>query len=153
MMFGVYLQVTFALIFFRVESMHSAFALIADMFGRNSPGRLDELLAGGMAFALFPVVWFFPNTQQILGQETGPAGIASLSRDPGVNPAPAPTLFPALAGVPTLGWAVAYGRAVLRCARQPGQHDLVPLLPVLTRHAGRERALCAVLAAGSSERI
>src|ERR1035441_8310020 len=65
MMFGVYLQVTLAVIFFRSDSPSSAFALIADMFGRNSPGRLDELMTGALAFALFPVVWFFPNTQQI----------------------------------------------------------------------------------------
>jgi alginate O-acetyltransferase complex protein AlgI len=106
MMFGVYLQVSFALIFFRSESMHSAFALIADMFGRNSPGTLDELLAGGMAFALFPVVWFFPNTQQILGQETSPGGIASSPGTPNVNPSPAPSLFPKLHWRPNLGWAV-----------------------------------------------
>jgi D-alanyl-lipoteichoic acid acyltransferase DltB (MBOAT superfamily) len=106
MMFGVYLQVTFALIFFRSESMHSAFALIADMFGRNSPGRLDELAAGAIAFALFPVVWFLPNTQQILGQETGPGGIASSPGTPNVNPSPAPTLFPWLRWRPNIPWAL-----------------------------------------------
>ncbi len=106
MMFGVYLQVTFALIFFRADSMHGAFAFIADMFGRNSPGRLDELAAGWMAFALFPVVWFFPNTQQILGQETGAAGAAPSPATLGVNPPPAPTLFPGLRWRPTIGWAV-----------------------------------------------
>jgi hypothetical protein len=111
MMFGVYLQVSFALIFFRSESMHSAFALIADMFGRNSPGTLDELLAGWLAFALFPVVWFLPNTQQILGQEPfGPfatsASSPSSSATLGVNPAPAPTLFRGLRWRPNVGWAV-----------------------------------------------
>ena len=106
MMFGVYLQVTFALIFFRSDSMASAFAMIADMFGRNRPGSVDELMAGGLAFALFPVVWFFPNTQQILGQETGPGGIASSPGTPNVNPSPAPTLFPGLRWRPNLRWAV-----------------------------------------------
>jgi hypothetical protein len=106
MMFGVYLQVSFALIFFRSESMHAAFALIADMFGRNSPGTLDELLAGGIAFALFPVVWFFPNTQQILGQETSPGGIATSPGTPNVNPTPVPSLFPNLHWRPNLRWAV-----------------------------------------------
>jgi hypothetical protein len=106
MMFGVYLQVSFALIFFRSESMHSAFALIADMFGRNSPGSLDELLAGWLAFALFPVVWFFPNTQQILGQETSPEGIATSPGTPNVNPSPAPSLFPGVRWRPSVAWAV-----------------------------------------------
>ena len=111
MMFGVYLQVSFALIFFRAESMSSAFALIADMFGRNSPGTLDELLAGGLAFALFPVVWFLPNTQQILGQQAvgQQSGTDSAIQGPvtsGVNPPPAPTLFPGLRWRPNLGWAI-----------------------------------------------
>jgi alginate O-acetyltransferase complex protein AlgI len=106
MMFGVYLQVTLAVIFFRSESTTSAFALIADMFGRNSPGRLDELMTGALAFALFPVVWFFPNTQQILGQETGPGGIAPSPGTPNVNPAAAPSLFPGLRWHPNVRWAV-----------------------------------------------
>jgi D-alanyl-lipoteichoic acid acyltransferase DltB (MBOAT superfamily) len=106
MMAGVYLQVTFALIFFRSESMPAAFALIGDMFGRNGAGRLDEVLAGGLAFALFPVVWFFPNTQQILGQETSPTGVATSPGTPNVNPVPAPTVFPGIRWRPNIGWAV-----------------------------------------------
>src|ERR1017187_7069060 len=105
MMFGVYLQVSFAVIFFRSDSTSSAFALIADMFGRNSAGRFDELMAGAFAFALFPVVWFFPNPQQILGQETGPGGIAPSPGTPNVNPFAAPALFPGLCWRPSLGWA------------------------------------------------
>jgi alginate O-acetyltransferase complex protein AlgI len=106
MMAGVYLQVTFALIFFRSESMTSAFGLIRDMFGRNGSGRPDELLAGWLAFGLFPVVWFFPNTQQILGQETGPGGVSTSPGTPNVNPVPAPTIFPGFRWRPNLGWAV-----------------------------------------------
>ena len=106
MMFGVYLQVTFALIFFRSDSMASAFAMIGDMFGRNRPGSIDELMAGALAYALFPVVWFFPNTQQILGQETGPGGVASSPGTPNINPPAAPTLFPGLRWRPNLRWAV-----------------------------------------------
>lgn len=106
MMIGVYLQVTFALIFFHSESTTSAFAFISDMFGRNRAGRFDEVLTGVLAFALFPVVWFLPNTQQILGQETGPGGIASSPGTPNVNPAPAPTMLPGLRWRPNLGWAV-----------------------------------------------
>jgi hypothetical protein len=106
MMIGVYLQVTFALIFFRSESMASAGALIADMFGRNGAGRFDDLLAGAFAFALFPVVWFFPNTQQILGQEAGPGDASTFRAAPGVNPAPVPSLFSSLRWRPSMGWAV-----------------------------------------------
>jgi hypothetical protein len=106
MMAGVYLQIIFALIFFRSDSMHSALALLADMFGRNGAGRFDEVLSGSLAFCLFPVVWFFPNTQQILGQETGPGGIATSPGTPNVNPAPAPTLFAGLRWRPNVGWAV-----------------------------------------------
>ena len=106
MMIGVYLQVTFALIFFRSNSMHAAFALIRDLFGANGPGHFDELLAGALAFALFPVVWFLPTTQQVLGQETGPGGIATSPGTPSVNPPPAPTLFARLRWRPSIAWAL-----------------------------------------------
>jgi D-alanyl-lipoteichoic acid acyltransferase DltB (MBOAT superfamily) len=104
MMLGVYLQVVFALIFFRSDSMHAAFALLRDLFGGNGAGHPDELLAGAFAFALFPVVWFLPNTQQVLGQETGPGGISTSPGTPNVNPPPAPTLFAGLRWSPSLGW-------------------------------------------------
>ncbi len=104
MMIGVYIQVTFALIFFRSESMDSAFGLIRDMFGRNSVGHPAQLIAGALAFALFPVVWFFPNTQQILGQETGPGGSASLPAAASVNPPAAPSVFTGLRWRPSFGW-------------------------------------------------
>jgi alginate O-acetyltransferase complex protein AlgI len=106
MMIGVYMQVTFALIFFRSGSMHSAFALIANLGGSQGAGRLDELMAGGLAFALFPVVWFLPNTQQILGQETGPGGVALSPETVYVTPLPAPTLFSGLHWRPNLRWAI-----------------------------------------------
>jgi alginate O-acetyltransferase complex protein AlgI len=111
MMLGVYLQVTFALIFFRSESMATAIALIHDMFGRNSAGHPEDFLAGVLAFALFPIIWFFPNTQQILGQQglgqhPGSAGVSTSPTAPGVNPPPAPTLFPGFRWRPNLSWAV-----------------------------------------------
>jgi len=104
MMIGVYLQVAFALIFFRSESLPASFHLLADMFGRNGSGHLDQLAAGWFAFALFPAVWFLPNTQQILGQETGPGGIAVSPGTPNINPAPAPTLLPWLRWHPNTAW-------------------------------------------------
>lgn len=106
MMIGVYLQVIFALIFFRSESLGGAFGFLHDMFGAHGAGHPDELLAGALAFCLFPVVWFFPNTQQILRQETGPHGIASSPGTPNVNPAPAPTVFAGLRWSPSVSWAL-----------------------------------------------
>jgi hypothetical protein len=46
MMIGVYLQVTFALIFFRSESMHSAFAFICRHVRPQRRRPFDELLPG-----------------------------------------------------------------------------------------------------------
>lgn len=106
LMAGVYLQVTFALIFFRSDSMASAFALIKAMLGHSGFGHFDEPVIATLALALFPVVWFLPNTQQILGQETGPGGIATLPGTSNVNNVPAPTLFPGLRWRPNVGWAV-----------------------------------------------
>jgi hypothetical protein len=67
-------------------------------------GHFDELLDGALAFALFPVVWFLPNTQQILGQETGPGGVSTSPGTPNVNPPPAPSLFSHLRWSPSIAW-------------------------------------------------
>jgi D-alanyl-lipoteichoic acid acyltransferase DltB (MBOAT superfamily) len=104
LMVAVYLQVSFALIFFRSESLPSAFALLESMFGMHGAGSLGNLLDGSLAFALFPVVWFLPNTQQILGQE---ANAPNLGETPTILRDPAPTLFPWLRWRPSLSWAVA----------------------------------------------
>ena len=103
MMLGVYLQVTFALIFFRSENMHAALLLLQDMAGTHGFGTVGSLLEGTLAFALFPVVWFMPNTQQILGQESN---APSLGATPTIQRDPAPRLFPLLRWQPNLGWAV-----------------------------------------------
>lgn len=66
---GMYLQVAFALVFFRADSTHAAFAFLRDMAGRHGLGRPGTWMDGVLAFALFPVVWWMPNTQQILGEE------------------------------------------------------------------------------------
>ena len=107
MMIGVYLQVTFALIFFRSDSLHAAFAMIGNMAGNHGFGPVGALLDGALAFALFPVVWFMPNTQQILGQEPGQPRAALI---PGGAPAtltldPPPSILPRLRWSPTLPWA------------------------------------------------
>ncbi|WP_213806986.1 MBOAT family O-acyltransferase [Granulicella sp. dw_53] len=100
LMLGVYLQVTFALIFFRSDSLHAAFALLADMAGRHGGfGQVSSLLEGALAFALFPVVWFLPNTQQILGQEPRrPIGESMVH--------PTPTVLSRLRWAPNIRWAV-----------------------------------------------
>ena len=106
LMIGVYAQVCFALIFFRSDSLPAAFALLRDMAGRHGIGHAGSLADGLLAFALFPVVWFLPNTQQILGQETGATGLATSPGTPAVNPVPAPTLLAGLRWTPDLRWAV-----------------------------------------------
>lgn len=108
MMFGVYVQIAFALIFFRSTSTHAAFALLSDIAGAHGLGSMASLLDGWLAFALFPVVWFLPNTQQILGQEAtaevpipGPAAPTTIAHEQ------APSIFPRLRWSPTLGWGLA----------------------------------------------
>jgi len=109
MMIGVYAQVSFALIFFRSDSLGAAFALLHDMVGRHGLGATSSLLDGALAFALFPVVWFFPNSQQILGQEPTHAHPEPGHRTPTSEPqdpaAPTP-LLNRLRWSPNLGWAV-----------------------------------------------
>ena len=88
---------------FQSTSLSSAFSLLRDMAGHNGSATLAQLLEGTLAFALFPVVWFFPNTQQILGQESnGP----TLEATPTILRDPAPNLLPRLRWTPTLSWAL-----------------------------------------------
>jgi len=91
---GVYLQVSLALVFFRADTTHAAFAMLHDLFGGNGVGHIGSLLDGALGLALFPVVWFMPNTQQILGEE------------PSTSAAPTP-LFSRLRWSPNLMWGLA----------------------------------------------
>jgi len=107
MMIGVYIQVTFALVFFRSSSTHAALALLRDIIGSHGLGTVGSLLEGSLAFALFPIVWFMPNTQQILGQERstevpipGPAAPTTIAHEQ------APSYFPRIRWAPTLGWSL-----------------------------------------------
>jgi hypothetical protein len=75
---GVYLQVSLALIFFRADSLHAAFAMLHDLFGGNGRGHTGNLLDGALGLALFPIVWFMPNTQQILGEEPAASAAPSI---------------------------------------------------------------------------
>jgi len=91
---GVFLQISFALIFFRADSTHAAFAMVRDLIGVHGSGHMGALLDAALALALFPIVWFMPNTQQILGEESSTTA--------------APTsLFPRLRWSPNLGWGLA----------------------------------------------
>lgn len=107
MMIGVYVQVAFALIFFRSSSTHAALELLHDIAGAHGFGSLASLQDGWLAFALFPVVWFLPNTQQFLGQERttevpvpGPAAPTTLAHEQ------APSIFARIRWSPTLGWGL-----------------------------------------------
>jgi alginate O-acetyltransferase complex protein AlgI len=69
----VSLTVVIADIFFRAPSVRGAWSLLRSMFGMN--GVAHQTIAGAslLALLLLPVVWLFPNTQEILGEtaETG----------------------------------------------------------------------------------
>jgi alginate O-acetyltransferase complex protein AlgI len=93
MRIGVYLQVALALIFFRADSLHAAFAMLRDLGGLHGLGHPGNLLDASLGFALFPIVWFMPNTQQILGEE--PASSTNLT-----------SILPKLRWAPTLGWGL-----------------------------------------------
>ena len=91
---GVYLQVALALVFFRADSLHSALAMMRDLFGVHGLGQFGSLLDAGLAFLLFPVVWFLPNTQQILNEEPPNSGAST-------------PLLLNLRWTPNLGWGLA----------------------------------------------
>ena len=94
MRIGVYLQVALALVFFRADSLPAAWAMVRDLFGAHGHGQLGSLLDAELALALFPVVWFMPNTQQLLGEEPGDTNIR-------------PALLSRLHWQPNLGWGLA----------------------------------------------
>ncbi len=107
LMVVVYVQVAFALIFFRSSSMHTAVELLHDIAGAHGLGSLASLQGGWLAVALFPVVWFLPNTQQILGQETatavpipGPGAPTTLAHEQ------APSVLARVRWSPTIGWGL-----------------------------------------------
>ena len=128
LMFAVYLQVSFALIFFRSESLPAALSLIHAMLGAHGSGTLGNLAEGTLAFALFPIVWFMPNTQQILGQE---ANAPSPGRHPHHPPRPRPHLLPLPPLVPEPQVGRLHGPPLLRRPRRAQPQSHLPLLPVL----------------------
>jgi D-alanyl-lipoteichoic acid acyltransferase DltB (MBOAT superfamily) len=69
-----FLAVIVGQVFFRAASSTDALRLLAGMVGRNGVAAIPGLPAvllnphAWLALLLLPVVWFFPNTQEILGQ-------------------------------------------------------------------------------------
>jgi len=65
--------VLLAQVFFRATSIPHALQVVAGLIGRHGVG-LDGLRtldrSAFYVFALLPVIWFFPNTQEILGRTT-----------------------------------------------------------------------------------
>jgi D-alanyl-lipoteichoic acid acyltransferase DltB (MBOAT superfamily) len=65
-----FLAVVVAWVFFRADSMASAMAILSKM---ASPARLDlsyrEMLAAAMVAGYAVLVWFAPNTQEIMGYD------------------------------------------------------------------------------------
>ena len=72
-----FLAVVSAQIFFRADSVQSAFAVIRGAVGANGIGQLPFLGSQLMQWAalclLFVVIWWMPNTQEILGRYSGEA--------------------------------------------------------------------------------
>jgi alginate O-acetyltransferase complex protein AlgI len=58
-----------AFVFFRSESTRAALGLLRSMAGLNGNAHQTVQPLSLMALAFLPVVWFMPNTQQILGEQ------------------------------------------------------------------------------------
>jgi D-alanyl-lipoteichoic acid acyltransferase DltB (MBOAT superfamily) len=68
-----YLSVIMSFAIFRSESVSAAMHYLADLFGKHgwhSSGHPDAFVL--YLLALYPIVWFLPNTQQILGDSPTP---------------------------------------------------------------------------------
>jgi alginate O-acetyltransferase complex protein AlgI len=58
-----------AFVFFRSESTGAALSLLRSMAGLSGNAHQTVQPLSLMALALLPVVWFLPNTQQVLGEQ------------------------------------------------------------------------------------
>lgn len=68
MRLGMLLQVAVALAFFRSDSLLAALNMLRAMLGARGPGGLESAGSLLVSLAILPVVWFLPNTQQLLGE-------------------------------------------------------------------------------------
>jgi alginate O-acetyltransferase complex protein AlgI len=70
-----FVAVVSAQIFFRADSVQDAFAVLRGAIGANGIGQVphaaSDLLPWAVLSLLFAVIWWAPNTQEILGQFTG----------------------------------------------------------------------------------
>jgi hypothetical protein len=70
-----FVAVVSAQIFFRADSVQDAFAMLRGAIGANGIGHVphaaSDLLPWAVLSLLFAVIWWAPNTQEILGQFTG----------------------------------------------------------------------------------
>lgn len=55
-------------IFFRAASVHDAMQVLAALCGAGGIGNGSQVGHGYWAILMLPIVWFLPNTQEILGQ-------------------------------------------------------------------------------------
>ena len=94
---AVYLAALVAFAFFRAASAPAAVDLLGGMIGLHGPGELPPLSTLAQLAVLLAIVWFAPNTQQIMSQFEPALGRAI------------PNPYPRLNWQPRTGWAVACG--------------------------------------------
>ena len=78
-----------AFVFFRSASTGAALSLLRSMAGMNGDRQLSVQPLSLMVFLLLPVVWFLPNTQQILAESASGNDSAPTRRGLHWKPSPA----------------------------------------------------------------
>jgi alginate O-acetyltransferase complex protein AlgI len=96
---AVYLAALVAFAFFRAPSSGAAVEVLAGMLGLHGIGSGLPLATSAHVALLFAIVWFAPNTQQIMHRYEPALG------------RPIPNPYPALSWYPRAGWALAAGTA------------------------------------------
>jgi D-alanyl-lipoteichoic acid acyltransferase DltB (MBOAT superfamily) len=94
---AVYLAALVAFAFFRAPSTGAALDVLAGMIGLRGVGPGLSMSSYAYVLVLFAIVWFAPNTQQIMHRYEPALGRAI------------PNPYPALSWMPRTGWAVAAG--------------------------------------------
>ena len=94
---SVYVAALVAFAFFRAASTGAALQLLGGMIGLHGPGELPPWATLAQLAVLLGIVWFAPNTQQIMSRYEPALG------------RPAPNPYPRLTWRPSAGWALACG--------------------------------------------
>jgi alginate O-acetyltransferase complex protein AlgI len=98
-----YLAVLVAQVFFRSASVDNALAMLAGMIGLHGIGGHEHAATGVLDLArlalAFAIVWFAPNTQEIMAR-TNP----TLGKAPAIGP---------LSWRPNFGWTLAFALAIV----------------------------------------